>query len=100
MNTIRSILAVSALLVILFTFILISFNPGYGLFPFGHPEEKSWRIALYKYYIENGANLSGGANIVTDIVFDLRGYDTLGEATVLFTAIAGALALLRRGGAK
>ncbi len=38
----------------------------------------------------------GGTNIVTDIVFDYRGYDTLGgEATVLFTAIAGAVALLR-----
>ncbi len=100
MSTARGILAVSALLVILFTYVLISFAPSYGLFPFGHPEEKPWRIKLYQYYLGEGANLSGGANIVTDIVFDLRGYDTLGEATVLFTAIAGALALLRRGGGR
>jgi len=29
-------------------------------------------------------------------VFDYRGFDTLGEATVLFTAVAGVLAVLRR----
>jgi multisubunit Na+/H+ antiporter MnhB subunit len=32
------------------------------------------------------------------IVLDSRGYDTLGEATVIFTAIIGAYAVLRRTG--
>jgi len=29
-------------------------------------------------------------------VFDYRGFDTLGEATVLFTAVAGVVLVLRR----
>ena len=38
---------------------------------------------------------TGSANIVTAILLDYRAYDTLGEATVLFCSILGALALLR-----
>jgi multisubunit Na+/H+ antiporter MnhB subunit len=29
-------------------------------------------------------------------VFDYRGFDTLGEATILFSAVAGVLLLFRR----
>ncbi len=39
---------------------------------------------------------SGANNVVTSVVFDYRGYDTLGEATVLFTAIAGIMLLFGR----
>ncbi|NYT05463.1 MAG: hypothetical protein GKC04_03695 [Methanomicrobiales archaeon] len=41
------------------------------------------------YFIQHGQEQTGGNNIVTDIVFDFRGFDTLGEATVLFTAVLG-----------
>ena len=41
---------------------------------------------------------TGAANYVMGIVLDSRGYDTLGEATVIFTAIIGAYAVLRRIG--
>ncbi|MBP1911346.1 hydrogen gas-evolving membrane-bound hydrogenase subunit E [Thermococcus stetteri] len=70
-------------------------NPNYGL-KFG-PGGEDWLKYRYtdNYYIEHGVEEVGGTNIVTDIVFDYRGYDTIGEATVLFTAIAGAIALLR-----
>ncbi|MBZ4662343.1 MAG: hypothetical protein JG776_25 [Caloramator sp.] len=34
-------------------------------------------------------------NAVTAIVFDFRGYDTLGESFVLFTAISGTVVILR-----
>ena len=34
-------------------------------------------------------------NSVTAVVFDFRGYDTLGESIVLFTAICGVSAVLR-----
>lgn len=34
-------------------------------------------------------------NAVTAIVFDFRGFDTLGEATVLFSAVCGVLLALR-----
>ncbi|MBN2406977.1 MAG: DUF4040 domain-containing protein [Elusimicrobia bacterium] len=49
-----------------------------------------------KYYIENGLAQTGSANIVTGVLLDYRAYDTLGEATVLFTAIIGAIAILRK----
>ena len=38
---------------------------------------------------------TGAINSVTATVFDFRGYDTLGEAIVLFTAICGVSAVLR-----
>jgi multicomponent Na+:H+ antiporter subunit B len=46
-------------------------------------------------YINNGVKDIGAVNLVTGIVFDYRGYDTLGEATILFTAVMGVLAILR-----
>jgi multicomponent Na+:H+ antiporter subunit B len=38
------------------------------------------------------------ANAVTAIVFDYRGFDTLGEEFILFAAVSGVVMLLRRGG--
>lgn len=34
-------------------------------------------------------------NVVTAVLFDFRGYDTMGEAFILLTAIAGCLVMLR-----
>ena len=51
-------------------------------------------------YIENAADKTGSANLVTGVVFDFRGYDTLGEATILFTAVIGVLTILRIKGRK
>jgi multicomponent Na+:H+ antiporter subunit B len=39
---------------------------------------------------------TGAINAVTAIVFDFRGYDTLGESFVLFTAVSGASVILRK----
>jgi multisubunit Na+/H+ antiporter MnhB subunit len=36
-------------------------------------------------------------NVVTAIVFDYRGFDTLGEGAVLFAAISAVSALFRGG---
>jgi multisubunit Na+/H+ antiporter MnhB subunit len=47
-----------------------------------------------------GAETTGSANLVTGIVFGFRAYDTLGEATVLFTAVIGVLTILRVKGKK
>jgi multisubunit Na+/H+ antiporter MnhB subunit len=47
------------------------------------------------YYIQNAQTEAGANNVVTSIVFDYRGFDTLGEGTVLFTAIMGIVALFR-----
>lgn len=45
--------------------------------------------------LDETINETGAINSVTATVFDFRGYDTLGEAIVLFTAICGVAAVLR-----
>lgn len=49
-------------------------------------------------YIALGLDRTGAANVVAAIILDFRGYDTLGEATVLFTAVVGVLTIVRRSG--
>jgi len=48
------------------------------------------------YYIEHSEEEVGVDNIVSAILADYRGYDTLGETTVIFTAGVSVLLLLRR----
>jgi len=48
------------------------------------------------YYLSHTQEETGSANVVTAIVFDYRGFDTLGEATVLFVAVLGLVTLFRR----
>jgi len=48
------------------------------------------------YYLGHTQKETGSANTVTAIVFDYRGFDTLGEATVLFVAVLGLVTLFRR----
>jgi multicomponent Na+:H+ antiporter subunit B len=68
-----------------------------GEIEFGEPAVTRgyYRELPFYHYLENGLQETGSANIVTSIILDYRAYDTLGEATVLFTAIIGALAILR-----
>jgi len=47
-------------------------------------------------YLGQGAEETGVPNIVTAVLASYRGYDTLGETTVVFTAGVGVIALLRR----
>jgi multicomponent Na+:H+ antiporter subunit B len=47
-------------------------------------------------YIQDGPRETGVPNIVTAVLASYRGYDTLGEVMVVFTAGAGIIALLRR----
>jgi multicomponent Na+:H+ antiporter subunit B len=47
-------------------------------------------------YLEQGPRETGVPNVVTAVLASYRGYDTLGETTVIFTAGVGVLALLRR----
>jgi len=49
-------------------------------------------------YLLDGLAKTGAPNIVTAVLLDFRAYDTLGEATVLFCAVLGARAILRRNG--
>ena len=47
-------------------------------------------------YLQQGPKETGVPNIVTAVLASYRGYDTLGETVVVFTAGAGVIALLRR----
>lgn len=47
-------------------------------------------------YTANGVSETGAANVVASVLLDYRGYDTLAEATVLFAAAMGVLAVTRR----
>lgn len=57
-------------------------------------------LRMAEYYIEGAARKTGSANLVTGVVFDFRGYDTMGEAVVLVTAVLGVLTILRLKGKK
>ena len=48
-----------------------------------------------KIILNETISKTGAINSVTATVFDFRGYDTLGEAIVLFTAICGVATVLR-----
>jgi multicomponent Na+:H+ antiporter subunit B len=48
-------------------------------------------------YLRDAPHTTGVPNVVTAVLASYRGYDTLGEATVVLTAAVGVLALLRRG---
>ena len=59
--------------------------------PFGYPSP----AYMDDYIIENAQEETGNNNVVASVVFDYRGFDTLGEATILFTAVTGVLLVLR-----
>ncbi|HPD06457.1 MAG TPA: hypothetical protein PLC08_01065 [Candidatus Bipolaricaulis sp.] len=68
------------------------FLAGARMRPFGAP-----RFDLMDRYFNAWSQKEVAANnVVTAIVFDYRGYDTLGEATVLFVAVVGVTLILRR----
>lgn len=46
-------------------------------------------------YLSESVNETGVPNVVTSVLADYRGFDTLGETTVIFTAGIGVMLLLR-----
>lgn len=60
--------------------------------PFGAPTTP----LMDDYFISHAQPEAAANNVVTSIVFDYRGFDTLGEATVLFCAVLGVVALFRK----
>jgi multicomponent K+:H+ antiporter subunit A/multicomponent Na+:H+ antiporter subunit A len=50
---------------------------------------------ITEFFLRFSKTLAGGANVVNTILVDFRGYDTLGEITVLVIAALSVLALLR-----
>jgi len=76
-------------------FLVVIFRSFQEMPDFGNPIMK-----VASEYIRRGLPQTGGANIVADVIFDFRALDTLGEATVLFTAVIGVVALMRKSGRK
>ena len=69
-------------LAILFAFLLVML---FYLHPFGKPDNTK----MDDYFIQNSQEETGSNNVVASVLFDYRGMDTLGEATVLFAAACG-----------
>jgi len=76
-------------------FLWFSYKAVVQLPAFGQPLMK-----MGGQYIAEAAKKTSAANIVAAIILDFRGYDTLGEATILFTSVIGVLAVLRKTGRK
>ena len=66
-----------------------------GLTAFSDPQAPLHDHVAPRYLAEATAE-TGVPNIVTAVLASYRGYDTLGETVVVFTAGAGVIALLRR----
>jgi len=62
---------------------------------FGSP-----KMSVAKTYLKEAVGKTRAVNAVTAILLDFRAYDTLGEATVIFVSILGAIVVLRTIGRK
>ena len=82
----KQVLIYATLLVLGAGFLFMALTLPFGAPPFSDMDD---------YFIAHGQEQTGGNNIVTDIVFDFRGFDTLGEACMLFTAVMGVAVLFR-----
>lgn len=62
--------------------------------PFGSPDAPI-HSHVGPRYLEKSIEETGVPNVVTAVLADYRGFDTLGEVTVIFTAGIGVMLLLR-----
>jgi multicomponent Na+:H+ antiporter subunit B len=81
--------------VIIFVIFLAGLKVFETLPDFGIPIFAQTENAASQTYIREGLRQTGAANLVSAVILDYRAYDTLGEATVLFTSIIGATVILR-----
>lgn len=66
---------------------------------FGSPDAPAYNDVAH-FMITNTVPETGALNAVSAVITDYRAFDTLGEATVLFTAVAALLATLGAGRGK
>ena len=64
--------------------------------PFGDPANPIHHHVA-DYYLEESEHEIHVPNVVTSVLASYRGYDTMGETTVIFTAMVGVLLLIARG---
>lgn len=91
----RDVFALASALVFAGLFLGFSYYVFRWMTPFGSP-----LMTVAKDYLAQGLELTGAANYVMAVLLDFRAYDTLGEATVIFTSIIGAYVILRKVGRK
>jgi multicomponent Na+:H+ antiporter subunit B len=70
--------------ILLLIIVAVGISQSLAKIPFGTPKTKVGR-----HYIDEGIKETGAVNIVTSVVINYRGFDTLGEVTVLFIASIG-----------
>lgn len=91
----RWLLNTSITVLFILVFLTMSYIAIKELPNFGAPIMK-----VAKTYVIQGLTRTGAANLVSGVILDFRAYDTLGEATVLFTAVIGVISVMRRIGRK
>ena len=67
----------------------------YGLPPFG-ASNTPIHTHISIQYLERSMSETGVPNVVTSVLASYRGFDTLGEVIVVFTAAIGVLSILKR----
>jgi multicomponent Na+:H+ antiporter subunit B len=65
--------------------------------PFGDPADPIHHHVANHYLEESEHEVGHIPNVVTSVLASYRGYDTMGETTVIFTALVAVLLLLARG---
>lgn len=91
----RDTFAVGASLVFFGLFLVFASYAFMDLPEFGKP---LMRVA--RHYLSNSLADTGAANAVMGVLLNYRAYDALGELTVIFTGILGAMVLIREKGRK
>jgi len=91
----KEIFAAETVVIFIIVFAFFAFRALKYLPKFGYPI-----MRVSGEYLKEGLKQTGAANLVTSVLLDFRAYDTLGEATILFTAILGAIIVLRKVGRK
>jgi len=67
---------------------------GFMVFSIFNADFARWENkSIASFFIDQGWRQLSASNTVTTIVWEYRGYDTLGEETVLFTAAMGVFAI-------
>ena len=54
--------------------------------PMGDPDNPTM-LNVVPHYLERGVEEAGAENIITGIILNYRGYDTMGEVTVIFSVL-------------
>jgi multisubunit Na+/H+ antiporter MnhB subunit len=78
--------------IVMFSLLAVIFVSTALLLSFGDP----MKTEMDDYIIMHTQNQTGTNSGVTTIVFDYRGFDTLGEATILFAAVSGVIMIFRK----